>query len=385
MWYRHPEFSTHGKYFARTATDDRPAIELYDVETGKLVRNLKPKVDGAAPGRRGNILKFKFSSDEQLLFGEVHETAGPEGGFSSERVSISIWSAETGEIVQDVVLNPAMNVFWRETLSRSLVGVMAISHDRRFLALARATGRSWDPRFDSTPIEIWEVASGEKRGELKGHGPVVDLAFSPDNRCLASSSDDATILIWDLNRPLQPLKRGARLTEAELDECWRSLFERDAAKADSAIWNLIDCPDDCLPYLQKKLQPAPVPDPDRVRKLFADLDGKDFKTRTQANDELARFGELILPEIAQALKETESPEVRKRLESLAEKARASARPFGSMTRTGEWRALEVLEKIGSPPAIKILRDLTNGSPNGQLTIAAKAALTRAEARTKASR
>jgi hypothetical protein len=64
---------------------------------------------------------------------------------------------------------------------------------------------------------------------------------------------------------------------------------------------------------------------------------------------------------------------------------ASSRPFGSMTRSGEWRALEILEKIGSPPAIKILRDLANGAPNGQLTITAKAALTRAETRTKASR
>src|SRR5262249_38156678 len=162
---------------------------------------------------------------------------------------------------------------------------------------------------------------------------------------------------------------GARLTEQELDECWRTLFERDAAKGDVAIWKLIECPDDSLPYLQKKLRPAPVPDAGRVRNLFADLDSDNFKTRTRATDELARFGELILPQIDQAIKETKSPEAKKRLESLAELARASSRPFGSMTRTGEWRALEILEKIGRPPAIKILRDLANGSSNGQLTIA----------------
>lgn len=386
MWYRHPEISTHGKYFAKTATDERPAIELYDVETGKLLRKLKPKFGiSALLGRSSSILKFKFSPDEQLVFGEVHESSGTDGGFSSERVSITIWNAETGEVLQDLVLDPAMHVFWRETLSRSLVDVMAISHDRRFVAVARASGRSWERAFESTPIEIWEVASGEKRGELQGHGPIADLAFSHDDRCLASSSDDSTILIWDLNRPLQPLKRGKRLTEQELDECWRTLFQRDAGKAEVAIWELIDFTDESLPYLAKKLRPSQVPDAVRMRNLFADLGSNNFKTRTRANDELARFGELILTQIEQAIKETDSLEARKRLESLAEMARASSRPFGSMTRIGEWRALEILEKIGSPPAIKILRELANGAPNGQLTIAARAALARADSRMNGAR
>jgi hypothetical protein len=291
---------------------------------------------------------------------------------------------EAGDVLQDMVLDPDMGVFWRETLSRSLVGVMAISHDRRFVAVTRASGDRWERGFESTPIEIWEVASGLKRGELKGHGPVADLAFSPDDRCLASSSDDSTILIWDLERPLQPLKRGARLTEQELDECWRILFERDAARADLAIWKFIDSRDESLPYFGKKLRPTPVPDAGRIRNLFADLGSSHFKTRTRASEELARFGDLILPHIDQAIKETDSLEVRKRLEALAEVARASSRPFGSMTRIGEWRALEILEKVGSPPAMKLLRELANGAPNGQLTIAAKAALTRAKTRTKAA-
>jgi len=385
MWYRHPELSTNGKYFAKTATAERPAIELYDVETGKLLRKLKPTFVNAKDGGRGNILKFKFSADEQLVFGEVHEAGELKNGFSGERVSVSIWNAETGEVLQDIVLDPAMYVFWRETLSRSLVGVMSISQDRRLLALARTNGRDYGHRFESTPIEIWEVASGQKRADLTGHGPIADLAFSSDDHCLASSSDDTTILIWDLNRPLNPRKRRTSLAEKELDDCWRILFERDAVKADLAIWSFIDCPDDSLPYLQRKLQPASIPDAARVRRLLADLDSGDFKTRTRADDELSKYGELILTQIDQAMKESNALESRRRLESLASKARMATAPFSSMTRIGEWRALEIIEKIGRPQAIKLLRDLANGARDGQLTIAAKAALVRAQAQSNVMR
>jgi hypothetical protein len=191
-------------------------------------------------------------------------------------------------------------------------------------------------------------------------------------------------LIWDLNRPLHARKRSARLTEKQLN-CWKTLFERDAAKADLAIWSLVERPDDSLPFIRRKLRPSPIPDIGRVRRLFADLDSDNFKTRIQANGELAKLGELILPQIERALKETDKPESRRRLEALAKIARESSGPFGSMARVGEWRALEVVEKTGRPEAIAILRDLANGCPDSQLAIAAKAALERTEARSKAIR
>jgi WD40 repeat protein len=379
--------SSHGKYFAKRGMEELPAIELYDVETGKLLRRLTPNsVKAAAPNRRGEILMFQFAPDEQLVFGEIHETSDLENGISRVRISVSIWNAETGELWQDMVLHPAVEISpGAKTSNWFFVRVMAISHDRRLLALSR--GAEWIPerRVESTPIEIWEVASGEKRGELTDHGPIADLAFSPDDRCLASSSHDTTILIWDLNRPLRPLERSTRLTEQELDDCWRTLFERDAAKADLAIWRLIGCPDDSLPYIQKKLRPVPIPDASRVRSLIGDLNSNDFKTRTRAEKELAKFGDLIQTQIDQALKEPGTLESRQRLESLAKTARTSSHPFASMTRIGEWRALEVVEKIGRPQAIEILRTLANGAPDGQLTIAAKAALTRAESQAKAVR
>ena len=48
-------------------------------------------------------------------------------------------------------------------------------------------------------VVLWDVASGQEIGALKGHGKgVTQVAFSRDGRLLASSSTDNTIRIWDV-------------------------------------------------------------------------------------------------------------------------------------------------------------------------------------------
>jgi ABC-type multidrug transport system ATPase subunit len=93
-------------------------------------------------------------------------------------------------------------------------------------------------------------------GKLQEQGRVADLAFSPDDRQLASSSEDTTILIWDMNQPLQPGKFADRLGADKLKAHWRTLFELDAKKADTAIWSLVKASADSLPYLHKHFVPA---------------------------------------------------------------------------------------------------------------------------------
>ena len=71
-------------------------------------------------------------------------------------------------------------------------------------------------------------------------------------------------------------------------------------------------------------------------------------------------------------------EVRRRAELLLPKLAAPALPTGERLRT--WRALAVLEQLGTPEAVGLLRELAGGAPGAWLTRQAQLALQRRDRR-----
>ena len=58
---------------------------------------------------------------------------------------------------------------------------------------------SWNNKTKNFPFCLWEVANGKHLATFRGHTTDIHaLAFSPDNKLLASASYDGTILLWDL-------------------------------------------------------------------------------------------------------------------------------------------------------------------------------------------
>ncbi len=288
---------------------------------------------------------------------------------------MALWNSDTGEVIQELVVLPQIEVFRRQTLSESHISAMALSRDRRWLALSRTGGKT---------VEIWETASGSKRGELSGHaGPIASVAFSHDGKHLVSGCEDTTILVWDMARPLQPLQPSKRLAQAELDTHWKALLEPDAKKAEVAVWSLVNTAPDSVPFLKKQLPPAARPDPERVKGLLASLDSDEYELRAKAQAELERHGEFVLAELEAALKGKNSLDKQRLLEKSFAAAKVAARPFGTPEKMRQSRALEVLERIGSPEARQVLRDLAAGASGARLTVAARSALARLETSAKA--
>jgi hypothetical protein len=184
-------------------------------------------------------------------------------------------------------------------------------------------------------VHRWDLAAGRELAPLAGHlGQVLCLAYSPDGTRLASGSMDATALIWKQTAlaPLATLYKAA-LTPAELEGLWADLAFADAGRAYRAIWALAGAAGQAVPFLEARLRPAAAP-PGGPEKGKAPSD---------------------------AATGTPPPE-----------------------RWRALRALEVLERAGTPQAYRLLEALANSAAPRQVTEEARAALGRLERRRAAA-
>jgi WD40 repeat protein len=220
-------------------------------------------------------------------------------------------------------------------------------------------------------ITVWDLGRNEAIGAWPVPQTVTALAFAPDQRLFASAGSDGTVLTWDLaavlaKKPVAPLSAEARARQ--LEASWAQLADPDAGKAYQAMGQMAGSPADTVAFLAPRLQAVPPIEPAQLARWVADLDDADFEVRARATAELARRDDAM-PLMVQALRGPLPLESRRRLEQLLEQF--DKQPAAAFLRA--YRAVELLEQIGTPEAALVLDRLAQGAPQARLTLAAAAA------------
>jgi WD40 repeat protein len=222
---------------------------------------------------------------------------------------------------------------------------------------------------------LWDLHTGKEVAAFDGHrGPVLALAFAPGGKRLATASSDTTGLVWDAEPAVKKLAAlAAPITQDKVEASWADLLRGDGVRAYEAVRALAGDPAKAVPFLSERVKPVTPPDPKVVTKLIADLDADEFEARESAHKQLEGFGELALARMREALKGSPSAEQRRALEELVKGAVAPS-PSGERLRLV--RALEALELAATPEAVKVIRAVADGAPDTLPTTQAQAILRR---------
>src|SRR5262249_2026262 len=140
-------------------------------------------------------------------------------------------------------------------------------------------------------VHLVDAFTGKEVVRLSGHQSRINkIIFSPDGKTLASASDDATCLIWDMTAFKVPRNLGAalnrqqekELSEKELEAAWQDL-NRNAEKAYIAVWKLVATPRQATTLLQARVRPASLSvDLQQLQRWIVDLDDSRFPVRQKA-------------------------------------------------------------------------------------------------------
>jgi WD40 repeat protein len=357
--------------------DPADGKELQRLEIGNANGNWFVAVGFSPDGQRltataldGKTHRWRADGDRFVVVGTLWER--PLGGtlaYSADgnavaqaefgQQNIHLWDLETGRTRQTL---PGWDGFARR---------LAFSPDGRFLAVgAETVGPGDPPRPNKHSLRVWELASGREvvGWPLPHRTGMRALVFTPDSRFLVTGMGDSTVLVWDL----LSTSRGGDPRPDRLRRLWADLEDQDAERAHRALAELAAAGEEAVAFLSRRLQPRSLPKPEQLTRLLADLDSDQFDERERATRELVKVAESIRPHL-ERLRTSPSAEVRRRVAQLLDDNNACPRTAEDLR---SLRAVAVLEHAGTAAAQDVLRRLAAGVPEARLTREAKASLER---------
>jgi WD40 repeat protein len=308
---------------------------------------------------QGTVMDVVESADGRYL--AVRQSTAPPGGVlntpGGPAMITRVWDTKSGRQLFHVQLPPDQQL-------------VLFSPDSRLYVTTSSKGH----------IGIGELATGRERLQLRGHWheSVRSVLFTPDQRQLISGGDDTQVLLWDLSgRAADGVWHTVRHDRPKQLELWNMLQGKDDGAAQRAIWELVADPEGSVPFLATLLKPVTAPDAAEIARLIEDLGTDVFGKRAAAQSRLRKIGEPAVPALRAALGGSPPLEQSRRLEKLIQELAPAALEGDPLRRL---RSLEVLERIGSVEARRLLNTLAQGQTGARYTAAAKDALGRLETR-----
>jgi WD40 repeat protein len=399
-------FSPDGKMLAVRQTQDMNIV-LYEVPSGKVLHTIAIAPGGVQPN--GGFGMAAPAAPSLMFFSSDSKTFAAFADAST----LGLWDTVKGQRVGSLMPSNT-NAIYSGALSPDGRGVALDLNDGTVALYELASGQvrhiygtkmppnnSFNVTIVSNPfnsslpstriafgkdgqtlihagfdriVHLWDVGSGKEVAAFKGHtGAINSIALVADGKLLASASADTTALLWDLTRVARPAVVVKPLLPNERDAHWQILLKGDAKQAFAAIGELSASLQETVALLKEQLKPAPALDMKRVAELIAALDSNQFKVRQQANTELSKLDERVVPVIDKVLANNPPLEIKKRLEDLR---KHMSSPVLQGERLRMVRAVEILERIGTAEARQVLQALADGAPGALVTTTAQTALGR---------
>jgi RNA polymerase sigma factor (sigma-70 family) len=236
--------------------------------------------------------------------------------------------------------------------------------------VAFGPGGIWLATAGDRTVKVWDTLTGTLLRKFEGHtSRAWSPKFSRDGRTLLSTSLDLTGYVWEVPPALG--KKDERTTE----QLWDDLNGKPEA-AFRAVW--LAAADPAAPELfGKKLPSPPKPDVEQFKKLVEGLSSSEFREREAAEKALTAFGPAAIGLAKKARADSDSQEVRTRLDRVMKGWTESALDPEVWRRK---RAVVALELAGTEEARNLLARWAADAPGTMLSDDAAGALQRMEGR-----